>query len=62
MEREQGGDVLRTSAEDFFLRSGPQQVQLSKTDFSKWFLNGGVVAFQGTGLLLKNFEFKTAPV
>lgn len=62
MEREQRGDVMRTSAEDFFLRSGPQQVQLSKRDFSKSFLNGRVVASQGIGLLLKNFEFKAALV
>lgn len=63
MERDWRGDVMRTSTEDFFfLRLGPEQVQLSKTDFSKLFLNGTVLLLQGTGLLLKNSKFKVALV
>lgn len=63
MERDWRDDVMRTSAEDFFfLRLGPQQMQLCKTEFSKLFLNVRILPFQGTSLLLKNFKFKVAHV
>lgn len=58
MERDCSCDVMRTSAEDFFLRLGPQQVQFSKADFSKLFLKSRGLPFQGTGLLLKKSKFK----
>lgn len=37
-------------------------MQLSKTDFSILFLNGRVLPFKGTGLLLKNPKFKVTLV
>lgn len=43
-----------------FLRLGPLQVELSKTDFRELLLNGRVLPFQATGLVLMNSRFEVA--
>lgn len=54
------GEVIWELLLRVFLRLGPEQVQLSKTDFSELLLNGRVLPFQVTGLVLMNSRFEVA--